>query len=379
MGNLVASLIAAEFNRHHQGQGQGAAPSRREVRHGGPQGGLAKTIATWSGPSSGTRTWRTSSSRRSARAAPGGPAAFTRILKLGPRPRRPAPPMAGGSSSSGGGAKRPPAPPCGAGGLLISYDVRPSRASPPSPKVPVAGALRLALEPDGPSRRGAADRPLCRPDHDAGVHAPGAGGARRPTRRTSSDGVWLAQALNRQLGRAPEVVVAPCRCGRPGLRRPPLRRRRARTGISSGTPRTPDPLLAPGRAASGTRSTWGLMRAASDVFLGHPRLPRSFCRRPVGCLRPGPAPGPPGEPPPAESIDEARGDRLFRRGTQDTRLPAFRDHRRLVLPPDGPLPGGEPDPRWAGARRTPPASWSGCGRPPPATAYPIRPRRTACA
>ena len=58
----------------HRGQGQGAAPGGREVRHRGPQGRRAPATATWS-PSSGTRTWPTSSSRRSGPATPSGPAA----------------------------------------------------------------------------------------------------------------------------------------------------------------------------------------------------------------------------------------------------------------------------------------------------------------
>ena len=38
LGNLVASLIAAEVARHHRGQGQGPAAGGREVHHRGPQG-----------------------------------------------------------------------------------------------------------------------------------------------------------------------------------------------------------------------------------------------------------------------------------------------------------------------------------------------------
>ena len=38
MANLAASLIAAEAHRHHRGQGQGAAPDRREAHHQGQEG-----------------------------------------------------------------------------------------------------------------------------------------------------------------------------------------------------------------------------------------------------------------------------------------------------------------------------------------------------
>ena len=38
MANLVASLFAAEAHRHHRGQGQGAAPGRREGHHQGQAG-----------------------------------------------------------------------------------------------------------------------------------------------------------------------------------------------------------------------------------------------------------------------------------------------------------------------------------------------------
>ena len=69
---------------HHRGQGQGPAPGGREGDHRRGQGGRGPPAATW-WPSSGTRTWPTSSSWRSAPATPSGPGGYTRILKLGNR------------------------------------------------------------------------------------------------------------------------------------------------------------------------------------------------------------------------------------------------------------------------------------------------------
>ena len=101
----------------------------------------------------------------------------------------------------------------------------------------------------------------------------------------------------------------------------------------------PDPLLA--ATAWHVRDPLDLssMRAASDVFLGTHDF-RSFCRRPVG--------SDPARPLVRRvtsarwSVDvRARGGRCRRRHRRDPVAP-LRDHGRLLLPSDGPLPGGQP-------------------------------------
>ena len=84
MANLVASLDRGRGHRHHRGQGQGAAPHRREADHQGEEGRRCTTTA------------RSSSYIRDKEMAHKlfdeiGPryadrnGGYTRILKLGPR------------------------------------------------------------------------------------------------------------------------------------------------------------------------------------------------------------------------------------------------------------------------------------------------------
>ena len=161
--------------------------------------------------------------------------------------------------------------------LLIAYDGAAFRGFAAQPEIPtVAGALSQAL---GRTAR-LKEPPLitCAGRTDAGVHARGQVVHVDLPAASTSDGVWLARALNRQV--APEIVVR---------RADPVGEdfdaRRSATARSYrylvwNAP-APDPLLA--RLAWHVRDPLDLssMRAASDVFLGTHDF-RSFCRRPVG-------------------------------------------------------------------------------------------------
>jgi tRNA pseudouridine38-40 synthase len=161
--------------------------------------------------------------------------------------------------------------------LLIAYDGAAFRGFAAQPQIPtVAGALSQAL--GRTARMGAPPLIICAGRTDAGVHARGqVVHVDLPTAATS-DGIWLARALNRQL--APRIVVRQA-----DLVGPDFDARRAATARSYrylvwNAP-APDPLLAP--LAWHVRDPLDLssMRAASDVFLGTHDF-RSFCRRPVG-------------------------------------------------------------------------------------------------
>jgi tRNA pseudouridine38-40 synthase len=161
--------------------------------------------------------------------------------------------------------------------LLIAYDGAAFRGFAAQPEVPtVAGALRQALERTG--RLGEAPVITCAGRTDAGVHARGQVVHVDLPTAVSSDGVWLARALNRQL--APRIVVR-----RADAVESTFDARRSATARSYrylvwNAP-APDPLLA--SLSWHVRDPLDLssMRAASDVFLGTHDF-RSFCRRPVG-------------------------------------------------------------------------------------------------
>jgi tRNA pseudouridine38-40 synthase len=161
--------------------------------------------------------------------------------------------------------------------LLIAYDGAAFRGFAAQPQIPtVAGALSQAL--GRTARMGEPPLITCAGRTDAGVHARAqVVHVDLPTAATS-DGVWLARALNRQL--APRIVVRQA-----DLVGPDFDARRSATARSYrylvwNAP-APDPLLAP--LAWHVRDPLDLssMRAASDVFLGTHDF-RSFCRRPVG-------------------------------------------------------------------------------------------------
>jgi len=161
--------------------------------------------------------------------------------------------------------------------LLIAYDGAAFRGFAAQPELPtVAGALSRALERT--ARVGHPPLITCAGRTDSGVHARGQVVHVDLPAASTSDGTWLARALNRQL--APEIVVR---------RADPVGgdfdARRSATARSYrylvwNAP-APDPLLAP--LAWHVRDPLDLssMRAASDVFLGTHDF-RSFCRRPVG-------------------------------------------------------------------------------------------------
>jgi len=161
--------------------------------------------------------------------------------------------------------------------LLIAYDGAAFRGFAAQPEVPtVAGALCLAL--GRTARLDEAPVITCAGRTDAGVHARGQVIHVDLPAAVSSDGVWLARALNRQL--APEIVVRRADAVDAGFD--------ARRSATARTYRylvwnapAPDPLLAP--VAWHVRDPLDLssMRGASDVFLGTHDF-RSFCRRPVG-------------------------------------------------------------------------------------------------
>ena len=161
--------------------------------------------------------------------------------------------------------------------LLIAYDGAAFRGFAAQPEVPtVAGALSEAI---GRTAR-LAEAPVitCAGRTDAGVHARGQVVHVDIPAAVSSDGIWLARALNRQL--APRIVVR-----RADAVEATFDARRSATARSYrylvwNAP-APDPLLA--SVSWHVRDPLDLssMRAASDVFLGTHDF-RSFCRRPVG-------------------------------------------------------------------------------------------------
>ena len=233
-----------------------------------------------------------------------------------------------GSSSSRGGEAAGAAPQRWR--LLIAYDGAAFRGFALQPEVPtVAGALRLAL---GRTAR-MSEPPVmtCAGRTDAGVHARGQV-VHVDLPAVPFDGPGLARALNRQL--APEVVVR--RAEEVGH---DFDARRSATGrtyryLVWNAPE-PDPLLA--AVAWHVRDPLDLvsMRTASDVLLGSHDF-RSFCRRP---------PGTDAAQPIVRRVTRARwsvddgpeatdAQAHGRGGT----VAALRDRRRVVLPPDGAIP-----------------------------------------
>ena len=84
MGNLVASLIAAEGLVTTEAKAKALRPVAEKVITKAKKGGVAPP-APGGRRSSVTRTWPTSCSTRSGPATPTAPGGYTRILKLGPR------------------------------------------------------------------------------------------------------------------------------------------------------------------------------------------------------------------------------------------------------------------------------------------------------
>ena len=216
---------------------------------------------------------------------------------------------------------------------MIAYDGAAFRGFAIQPEVPtVAGALRQALER---TARLSEPPPItCAGRTDAGVHARGQV-VHVDLPPVPYDGRGLARALNRQL--APAVVVR-----RAEEVAPDFDARRSATGrtyryLVWNAP-DPDPLLAP--VAWHVRDPLDLrsMRTATDVLLGSHDF-RSFCRRPVGSDASEPI---------VRRVTMARWS--VDEGPEATdalaggagRLLRFEIAARLVLPPDGPLPGGQP-------------------------------------
>ena len=161
--------------------------------------------------------------------------------------------------------------------LLIAYDGAAFRGFAAQPEVPtVAGALAQAL--GRTARMPEAPIITCAGRTDAGVHARGQVVHVDLPAAASSDGVWLARALNRQL--APEVVVRRAEAVGPDFDARRLATSRSYRYLVWNAP-APDPLLAPVAWHVRDRLDLGSMRTASDVFLGTHDF-RSFCRRPVG-------------------------------------------------------------------------------------------------
>ena len=161
--------------------------------------------------------------------------------------------------------------------LLIAYDGAAFRGFAAQPEVPtVAGALSHAL--GRTARMPEAPLITCAGRTDAGVHARGQVVHVDLPAAASSDGVWLARALNRQL--APEVVVRRAEAVGPDFDARRLATSRSYRYLVWNAP-APDPLLAPVAWHVRDPLDLGSMRTASDVFLGTHDF-RSFCRRPVG-------------------------------------------------------------------------------------------------
>ena len=161
--------------------------------------------------------------------------------------------------------------------LLIAYDGAAFRGFAAQPQIPtVAGALSEAL--GRTARTGEPPLITCAGRTDAGVHARAQVVHVDLPVASTSDGIWLARALNRQL--APRIVVR-----RADAVGPDFDARRTATARSYrylvwNAP-APDPLLAPLAWQVRDPLDFSSMRAASDVFLGTHDF-RSFCRRPVG-------------------------------------------------------------------------------------------------
>ena len=137
----------------------------------------------------------------------------------------------------------------------------------------------------------------------------------------------------------------------------------------------PDPLLAPIAWHVRDPLDLGSMRTASDVLLGTHDF-RSFCRR---------RPGTDAAEPIVRrvtrarwSVDEGPEATDARGGAGEGRLLRFDDRGQLLLPPDGPLPGGQPGRGGPGQGERGGPDGAPAGRP-PATGCPIRRRPTACA
>jgi tRNA pseudouridine38-40 synthase len=161
--------------------------------------------------------------------------------------------------------------------LLIAYDGAAFRGFAAQPEIPtVAGALSHAL--GRTARMPEAPVLTCAGRTDAGVHARGQVVHVDLPAAASSDGVWLARALNRQL--APQVVVRRAEAVGPDFDARRLATSRSYRYLVWNAP-APDPLLAPVAWHVRDRLDLGSMRTASDVFLGTHDF-RSFCRRPVG-------------------------------------------------------------------------------------------------
>ena len=370
MGNLVASLDRRRVPGDHRGQGQGPAPGRREGDHRGRARAASPASATWS-PSSGTRTWPTSSSRRSVPAT------------------RTAPVATPGSSSSGTrlGRQRPdgphrtgvsPAPDSsGADGrtvrwrMTVAYDGSGFHGfAAQNGQHTVAGALAEALE----RIVGQPVTLTCAGRTDAGVHALDQVVHFDLDESVAAriDPASVTKSCNSQL--APAVVVRSARAGRRGVRRRAARRAPVATATWCSTRRCPIRCSGPHLARDRPPRPRAMLRAGADALLGEHDF-RAFCRRARG-NQPGTSPSTAGcsrragaafrvwRRPPGSSGSRPGADR--RPGARGRRPLFLRDRGDLVLPPDGPLDRGDPGRRrpWPQTPLRHPLD-PALGRPPP--------------
>ena len=272
LGNLVASLIAAESIVTTEAKAKALRPVAEKCVTAARKGGVANhrnVVALIRDKDMAHKLFEEIGPRYAER--PGG---YTRILKLGPRPvttRR-----WRGSSSS-----RAVEQPAGAAlqrwRLLIAYDGAAFRGFAAQPEVPtVAGALRQALERTARLRE--APPITCAGRTDAGVHARGqvvhVDLPPHPLRRGRAGPGPQPPAGARRWW-----CAGPRRSGRtstPAARPPPARYRYLVWNAPA-----PTRCWRPSPGTCATRSTWlHARRPPTSSWARHDF--RSFCRRPVG-------------------------------------------------------------------------------------------------
>ena len=332
MGNLVASLIAAESIVTTEAKAKALRPVAEKCVTAARKGGVRQPPQRGRphpGQGHDPQALRRDRPplRGAARAATPASSSWARA-PVTTRPWR--------GSSSSSRVEQPPALRTQRWRLLIAYDGAAFRGFAVQPEVPtVAGALRQALErtarlrePPGPHLR----RP-----HRRRRARPGPGRPRRPA-GLPYDGARPGPGPQPPAG-APGGG-APGRGGRARLRRPPLGHRAAPTATWSGTPRRPTRCWRPSPGTCATLSTSAPCAPPPTCCSGTPRLP--LVLPPAGRA-----------PTPAEpivrrvtrarwSVDEGPEATDADGGGRGGPAAALRDRRRLLLPPDGPLPGGQP-------------------------------------